>query len=91
MEVQERTVAPYSTMDVTVRAHTHWGGGAAARAQLHSPQAVPSTPRKPRVYMQHVQRYYTFRLTVEACATISEADVVLVHILEPCFFSVTVR
>lgn len=58
VEVQERTVAPYSTMDVTVRAHTHWGGGAAARAQLHSPQAVPSAPRKPRVYMQHVQRYY---------------------------------
>lgn len=64
VEVQERTVAPYSTMDVTVRAHTHWGGGAAARAQLRSPQAVPSAPRKPRVYMQHVQRYYIISLLV---------------------------
>lgn len=62
VEVQERKVAPYSTMDVTVRAHTHWGGGAAARAQLHSPQAVPSAPRKPRVYMQHVQRHYILHI-----------------------------
>ncbi|XP_075975168.1 receptor protein-tyrosine kinase sevenless [Anticarsia gemmatalis] len=52
VEVHERSVAPYSAMEATVRAHTHWGGGAAARAMLHSPQAAPSAPRAPRVYVQ---------------------------------------
>ncbi|XP_049872297.1 proto-oncogene tyrosine-protein kinase ROS isoform X2 [Pectinophora gossypiella] len=54
VEVRERSLGPYTAMDVTVRAHTHWGGGAAARAQLYSPQAPPSVPRRPRVYIQRL-------------------------------------
>ncbi|CAB3226870.1 unnamed protein product [Arctia plantaginis] len=52
VEVRERSIAPYSLMEATVRAHTHWGGGLAARAVLHSPQAPPSAPRAPRIYVQ---------------------------------------
>ncbi|CAH0586987.1 unnamed protein product [Chrysodeixis includens] len=52
VEVESVSVDPYSSMEATVRAHTHWGGGAAARARLHSPQAPPSAPRAPRIYVQ---------------------------------------
>ncbi|KAM3965054.1 LOW QUALITY PROTEIN: receptor protein-tyrosine kinase sevenless [Aphomia sociella] len=45
-------VAPYSAAEVSVRAHTAWGGGAAARARLHSPPAPPAAPRAPRLYVQ---------------------------------------
>ncbi|RVE41944.1 hypothetical protein evm_013412 [Chilo suppressalis] len=45
-------VSPYSTLQVSVRAHTAWGGGAPARATARSPQAPPAPPRKPRVYVQ---------------------------------------
>ncbi|XP_045449564.1 proto-oncogene tyrosine-protein kinase ROS [Melitaea cinxia] len=46
------SVSPYSGMEVTVRAHTQWGGGAVARAALRTPQAPPAAPRAPRVYVQ---------------------------------------
>ncbi|XP_026748879.2 proto-oncogene tyrosine-protein kinase ROS isoform X1 [Galleria mellonella] len=49
-------VAPYSAADVSVRAHTAWGGGAAARARLHSPPAPPAAPRAPRLYVQPAPR-----------------------------------
>ncbi|KAH9630492.1 hypothetical protein HF086_000705 [Spodoptera exigua] len=52
LEVVSVSVAPYSSMEATVRAHTHWGGGPAARAALRSPQAPPSAPRAPRIYVQ---------------------------------------
>ncbi|XP_041979738.1 proto-oncogene tyrosine-protein kinase ROS isoform X2 [Aricia agestis] len=45
-------IAPYTRADVTVRAHTPWGGGAPAHAHAHSPQAPPSAPRRPRLYLQ---------------------------------------
>nr|XP_026496387.1 proto-oncogene tyrosine-protein kinase ROS isoform X1 [Vanessa tameamea] len=51
VELSSRAVSPYSSMDVTVRAHTQWGGGAAARAALRTPQAPPAAPRAPRVYV----------------------------------------
>ncbi|CAH2047113.1 unnamed protein product, partial [Iphiclides podalirius] len=52
VEVSERSPMPYSSMEVTVRAHTHWGGGAAARTRIHSPQAAPAAPRAPALYVQ---------------------------------------
>ncbi|CAK1585368.1 unnamed protein product [Parnassius mnemosyne] len=52
VEVAERSPSPYSSMEVTVRAHTHWGGGAAARTHAHSPPAAPSAPRDPALYVQ---------------------------------------
>ncbi|XP_045769581.1 proto-oncogene tyrosine-protein kinase ROS isoform X2 [Maniola jurtina] len=52
VEVSSRSVAPYSSMEVTVRAHTQWGGGAIARASLRTPQDAPAAPRAPRVYVQ---------------------------------------
>lgn len=52
LEVVSVSVGPYSSLEATVRAHTHWGGGPAARAALHSPQAPPAAPRAPRVYVQ---------------------------------------
>ncbi|XP_063534702.1 proto-oncogene tyrosine-protein kinase ROS [Cydia strobilella] len=52
LEVQNNKIPPYSAVEVTVRAHTHWGGSAAARTARHSPQAAPSPPRRPRVYTQ---------------------------------------
>ncbi|KAL0880126.1 hypothetical protein ABMA27_002609 [Loxostege sticticalis] len=52
VEVSQRTVAPYSALQVSVRAHTAWGGGAPARALAHSPQAPPAAPRDPRLYVQ---------------------------------------
>ncbi|KAJ8716622.1 hypothetical protein PYW07_003249 [Mythimna separata] len=63
VEVVSVSVAPYSSMEATVRAHTHWGGGPAARARLHSPQAPPSAPQAPRIYVQPALRYKL--LTVE--------------------------
>ncbi|KAJ2951162.1 hypothetical protein O0L34_g5554 [Tuta absoluta] len=55
IEVREKSIGPYTPMSVSVRAHTHWGGGLAARAALHSPQATPTAPRHARVYMQPLQ------------------------------------
>ncbi|KAJ0183261.1 hypothetical protein K1T71_001237 [Dendrolimus kikuchii] len=55
IEVELHSVAPYSEMEVTVRAHTHWGRGAAARALLATPQAVPAAPRSARLYVQPTQ------------------------------------
>ncbi|XP_039755125.1 proto-oncogene tyrosine-protein kinase ROS isoform X1 [Pararge aegeria] len=52
VEVTSRSVAPYSSMEVTVRAHTQWGGGSVARSALRTPQAPPAAPRAPRVYIQ---------------------------------------
>ncbi|XP_063891749.1 proto-oncogene tyrosine-protein kinase ROS isoform X1 [Helicoverpa armigera] len=52
VEVVSVSVGPYSSMEARVRAHTHWGGGGAARARLHSPQAPPAAPRAPRIYVQ---------------------------------------
>ncbi|XP_068617317.1 proto-oncogene tyrosine-protein kinase ROS [Battus philenor] len=52
VEVRERSPTPYSEMEVTVRAHTHWGGGAAARSHTRSPQAAPAPPKAPALYIQ---------------------------------------
>ncbi|CAK1555335.1 unnamed protein product [Leptosia nina] len=51
LEVNERTIDPYSAAEVTVRAYTQWGGGAAARARLRTPQAPPSAPHAPALYI----------------------------------------
>ncbi|XP_045523257.1 proto-oncogene tyrosine-protein kinase ROS isoform X2 [Pieris brassicae] len=51
VEVSERSIDPYSAVEVSVRAHTQWGGGAAARARLRTPQAQPSAPATPRLYV----------------------------------------
>lgn len=69
VEVRERSIAPYSLMEATVRAHTHWGGGLAARAVLHSPQAPPSAPRAPRIYVQSSVRYMLFVINVTLITT----------------------
>ncbi|KAI5646079.1 protein tyrosine kinase domain-containing protein [Phthorimaea operculella] len=55
IEVRDKSIGPYTPMLVSVRAHTHWGGGGAARAALHSPQAAPAAPARARVYMQPLQ------------------------------------
>ncbi|XP_032516846.2 proto-oncogene tyrosine-protein kinase ROS isoform X1 [Danaus plexippus] len=52
LEVRSRSVLPYTVAEVTVRAHTQWGGGAAARSVLRSPQAPPTAPLRPRLYVQ---------------------------------------
>ncbi|XP_038214357.1 proto-oncogene tyrosine-protein kinase ROS [Zerene cesonia] len=50
--VRSRRIEPYSAVEVSVRAHTQWGGGAAGRARARSPQAPPAAPTAPRLYVQ---------------------------------------
>ncbi|XP_073955418.1 receptor protein-tyrosine kinase sevenless isoform X2 [Choristoneura fumiferana] len=52
IDISSSNIPPYSNVEVTVRAHTHWGGSAVSRAQRHSPQAAPAAPRHPRLYIQ---------------------------------------
>ncbi|XP_028033617.1 proto-oncogene tyrosine-protein kinase ROS isoform X3 [Bombyx mandarina] len=52
IEVLDIDVAPYTAVEVSVRAHTPWGGGGTARTQLRTPQAPPAAPTAPRLYIQ---------------------------------------
>ncbi|XP_050679139.1 proto-oncogene tyrosine-protein kinase ROS-like isoform X2 [Leptidea sinapis] len=61
LELTERGIEPYSEIEVTVRAHTQWGGGSVAKAYTRTPQASPSAPTAPRLYMQPAQSGGTLR------------------------------
>ncbi|XP_060801498.1 proto-oncogene tyrosine-protein kinase ROS isoform X2 [Amyelois transitella] len=45
-------VPAYSPLEIAVRAHSPWGGGAPASARRRSPQHVPAAPARPRLYVQ---------------------------------------
>ncbi|XP_053604338.1 proto-oncogene tyrosine-protein kinase ROS isoform X2 [Plodia interpunctella] len=49
------SIPPYSSVEVVVRAHTPWGGGAPSRVTRRSPTHVPTAPQAPRVFIQRVR------------------------------------
>ncbi|XP_063703914.1 proto-oncogene tyrosine-protein kinase ROS isoform X2 [Culicoides brevitarsis] len=44
---------PYSTMEITIRAFTHWAYSSASHSSIHSPPALPSEPFNSRIFVTH--------------------------------------
>lgn len=47
------TIAPYTCLDVAIRAFTYWGSAPQIRGQLFTPSSIPSVPRKCRCYVTY--------------------------------------
>lgn len=80
IDISSSNIPPYSSVEVTVRAHTHWGGSAAARAQRRSPQAAPAAPRHPRLYIQPAHR------SASKTYSVTEIDVKAVPVVSKWFW-----
>ncbi|XP_058790421.1 proto-oncogene tyrosine-protein kinase ROS [Phymastichus coffea] len=60
---------PYSLLEVTIRAYTHWDSASRVSQVLRSPPSVPSQPTEPRVFVEsfkeplseHVNYFAIFR------------------------------
>ncbi|XP_042189964.1 proto-oncogene tyrosine-protein kinase ROS-like [Callorhinchus milii] len=42
---------PFTEFDVAVKSYTYWGSAEQTRTSLRSPEAAPSAPENPRIYM----------------------------------------
>lgn len=51
--IRNASLAPYSPIDISVRAFTYWGSSKVMKAKLFSPAAAPTTPTNPRIFLTH--------------------------------------
>ncbi|XP_071955020.1 proto-oncogene tyrosine-protein kinase ROS-like [Antedon mediterranea] len=49
-----QNLAPYTQLDVTVYAYTYYGVAPSSQATLRSPEAAPSSPQNPRVFVSTI-------------------------------------
>lgn len=48
------TLAPWTSLEILIRAFTFWGYSPISKANKHSPPGPPSPPTNPRVYTKHL-------------------------------------
>lgn len=65
-EFLSNTPDPYSIMDITIRAFTHWGYSLSSRTSIHSPAALPIAPHDPRVFVSHKMNPFNKGLNIFA-------------------------
>lgn len=61
-----RTLEPFTPLDIYIRAFTFWGSSPVARNSIHSPPGPPSQPTNPRVYTRHLSRPLEDSMSISA-------------------------
>ncbi|XP_037919299.1 protein sevenless isoform X2 [Hermetia illucens] len=64
----KHNLAPYSPLEITIRAFTYWGSCKNTIVKLFSPAAAPSMPTKTRVFVNHL--YWPLQNGLNITATV---------------------
>lgn len=53
IKYDRREIPPFSILEMSIRPYTYWGTAPTTRIILKSPQAPPTKPQNPRVFILH--------------------------------------